>query len=222
MCAPTGRAAKRMSELTGYEAKTIHRLLEVEWDKNDKPVFTRNAGNPIDADALIVDEVSMVDVRLFASLLDALPLNCRLVMVGDSDQLPPVGAGNVLHDIIASGIVPVVELNEVFRQALQSSIVVNAHKIVKGEMPDLTVRDSDFFFMERKNPFAAAETVSELCCKRLPGAYGYSPLGDIQVIAPSRIGETGTQSALKIKKGVFVRGQGFSRRRQDNADKKQL
>ena len=203
LCAPTGRAAKRMSELTGYEAKTVHRLLEVEWDKNDKPVFTRNAGNPIDADALIVDEVSMVDVRLFASLLDALPLNCRLVMVGDSDQLPPVGAGNVLHEIFASGIVPVVELNEVFRQALQSSIVVNAHKIVKGEMPDLTVRDSDFFFMERKNPFAAAETVSELCCKRLPGAYGYSPLGDIQVIAPSRIGETGTVNLDKRLQAVL-------------------
>ena len=197
LCAPTGRAAKRMSELTGCEAKTIHRLLEAEWDQNDKPVFSRNAQNPIEADALIVDEVSMVDVRLFADLLDALPLGCRLIMVGDSDQLPPVGAGNVLHDIINSGIIPVVELNEVFRQAMQSAIVVSAHKIVRGEMPDLTVRDSDFFFLKRNNPFTTAETIADLCCRRLPEAYKYSPFNDIQVLSPSRIGETGTVNLNK-------------------------
>ncbi len=194
LCAPTGRAAKRMSELTGYEAKTIHRLLEVEWDENDKPVFTRNKRNPIEANAVIVDELSMVDVRLFASLLDALPLGCRLIMVGDSDQLPPVGAGNVLQDIISSSIMPVVKLTEVFRQAMESAIVVNAHKIVRGEMPDLTLRDSDFFFMERNTVLAAGETVCELCASRLPKAYGYSPLNDIQVITPSRVGEAGCVS----------------------------
>ncbi|MBR4766841.1 MAG: AAA family ATPase, partial [Clostridia bacterium] len=197
LCAPTGRAAKRMSELTGYEAKTIHRLLEVEWDRNDKPVYTRNAQNPIDAEALIVDEMSMVDVRLFAALLDALPLTCRLIMVGDSDQLPPVGAGNVLQDIINSGIIPVVELKEVLRQALKSSIVVNAHRIVRGEMPDLTIRNSDFFFLDRKNTFTAAETIADLVSRRLPEAYNYSPFNDIQVISPSRIGETGTESLNK-------------------------
>ncbi len=203
LCAPTGRAAKRLSELTGYEAKTIHRLLEVEWDKNDKPIFTRNSQNQIDADALIVDEVSMVDVRVFAALLDALPLTCRLVMVGDSDQLPPVGAGNVLHDIIKSGIIPVVELNEVFRQAMQSSIVVNAHRIVHGEMPDLTIHDSDFFFLERKSPFTAAETVADLYCRRLPEAYNYSALNDIQIIAPSRMGEAGTINLNKRLQAVL-------------------
>lgn len=203
LCAPTGRAAKRMSELTGYEAKTVHRLLEAEWDKNDKPVFVRNARNPIDADALIIDELSMVDITLFDSLLDALPLGCRLVMVGDSDQLPPVGAGNVLQDIINSGIIPVVELNEVFRQAMQSSIVINAHKIVHGEMPDLSVHNSDFFFLERKNPFTAAETIADLYYRRLPEAYNYSPLNDIQIIAPSRIGETGTENLNKRLQSVL-------------------
>ena len=203
LCAPTGRAAKRMSELTGYEAKTIHRLLEVEWDKHDKPVFTRNAQNPIDADALIVDELSMVDVRLFEALLEALPIGCRLVMVGDSDQLPPVGAGNVLQDIINSGIIPVVELNEVFRQAMQSSIVVNAHKIVHGEMPDLSIHNSDFFFLSRKSPFTAAETIADLCCRRLPEAYKYSSFNDIQIIAPSRIGESGTVNLNKRLQSVL-------------------
>ena len=135
LAAPTGRAAKRMSELTGKEAKTIHRLLEVEWTENDRPVFARDARNPLEADAVIVDELSMVDINLFSSLLDALPLGCRLVMVGDSDQLPPVGAGNVLQDLIQSGLLPTVQLTEVFRQAMESLIVTNAHRIVNGETP---------------------------------------------------------------------------------------
>lgn len=194
LAAPTGRAAKRMSELTGREAKTIHRLLEVEWDKYDHPVFVRNRRNPIVADAIIVDELSMVDVRLFASLLDALPMGCRIIMVGDSDQLPPVGAGNVLHDIILSKILPVVELKEVFRQAMESEIVVNAHKIVRGEIPDLFVRDNDFFFLERTSAAAAADTIKDLCNTRLPNAYNFSAFDDIQVIAPSKIGETGTSN----------------------------
>ncbi len=203
LAAPTGRAAKRMSELTGREAKTIHRLLEVEWDQNDKPVFQRNQRNPLDVHAVIVDELSMVDIQLFSSLLDALPLGCRLVMVGDSNQLPPVGAGNVLHDLIDSRRLPVVELDEVFRQAMESLIVTNAHQIVAGEMPDLTRTDKDCFFLERVQPTHAARTVVELCSKRLPEAYGFSPLDDIQVLCPMRMGETGTVNVNKLMQQVI-------------------
>ena len=198
LAAPTGRAAKRMSELTGREAQTIHRLLEVEWDGDDRPVFSRNKRNPLSANAVIVDELSMVDVVLFSSLLDALPIGCRLVMVGDSDQLPPVGAGNVLHDMIKSKALPVVELNEVFRQSMESLIVTNAHKIVKGEFPEITRTDKDFFFMERTNSVKAAETIAELCETRLPKAYKYDPLEQIQVLCPSRKGEAGTVSLNKL------------------------
>ena len=192
LCAPTGRAAKRMSELTGYDAKTIHRLLEVEWDGNDKPVFRRNAESPLSAGAVIIDEMSMVDVELFASLLDALPIGCRIVLVGDSDQLPSVGPGNVLNDLVDSGILPVVCLTEIFRQAQKSLIVMNAHRIMAGELPQLGVSDSDFFFMRREDVFAASDTVVQLVAKRLPDAYGFSPLDDIQVLCPSRKGDLGT------------------------------
>ena len=192
LAAPTGRAAQRMTEVTGYEAKTIHRLLEVEWDENDRPVFKRNLRNPLEAQVLIVDELSMVDIHLFASLMDALPFGCRLIMVGDSNQLPPVGAGNVLHDLIDSSLLPVVELNEIFRQAQQSQIVMNAHGIVHGEKIDLSKNDGDFFFISRGNGMLAARTVKELFCERLPAAYGYNPLKDIQILCPSRKGEAGT------------------------------
>ena len=168
LAAPTGRAAKRMSELTGREAQTIHRLLEVEWDRNDRPMFQRNRRNPLSASAVIIDELSMVDITLFSSLLDALPIGCRLVMVGDSDQLPPVGAGNVLQDMINSKALPVIELKEVFRQAMESLIITNAHRIVDGEMPELGRTDKDFFFMERRTQAATAKTVVELCAARLP------------------------------------------------------
>lgn len=198
LAAPTGRAAKRMTELTGREAKTIHRLLEVEWDGKDQPVFKRNLRNPLDCEALVLDELSMVDISLFASLLQALPFGCRLIMVGDSDQLPPVGAGNVLADLIASGLLPVVELHEVFRQAMGSLIVTNAHRIVAGEMPVLDRKDGDFFLMERPNPFAAVKTVAELYAKRLPDAYKYSPQNDIQVLCPSKKGEAGTVHLNKM------------------------
>ena len=198
LAAPTGRAAKRMSELTGREAQTIHRLLEVEWDRNDRPVFQRNKRNPLGAGAVIIDELSMVDVVLFASLLDALPIGCRLVMVGDSDQLPPVGAGNVLHDMINSKALPVVELKEVFRQAMESLIVTNAHRIVRGENPELSCTDKDFFFLERNTPASTAQTVAQLCSERLPKAYKYSPTDDIQVLCPSRKGEAGTVNLNKI------------------------
>lgn len=198
LAAPTGRAAKRMSELTGKDASTIHRLLEVEWDKNDRPVFQRNKRNPLSAQAVIVDELSMVDVVLFSNLLDALPIGCRLVMVGDSDQLPPVGAGNVLHDMIDSERLPVVELNEVFRQAMESMIITNAHAIVEGNMPELTHTDKDFFFMSRTIPADATDTICSLVSSRLPSAYGYSPTDDIQVLCPSRKGETGTLNLNKV------------------------
>ena len=146
LSAPTGRAAQRMSELTGDEAKTLHRLLEVSWDKHDNPVFNKNERNQLKCDALIVDEVSMVDTFIMESVMRALSTGCRLILVGDSDQLPSVGPGNVLGDLIESGLIPVVRLNEIFRQAQQSLIVTNAHKIVNGEIPILNSADKDFFF----------------------------------------------------------------------------
>lgn len=203
LTAPTGRAAKRMSEITGREAKTIHRLLEVEWDKNDNPHFKHNMQDPLKADAVIVDELSMVDISLFSSLLNALPLGCRLVMVGDSDQLPAVGAGNVLHDLIRSETLPVVELNKVFRQAMKSRIVTNAHDIVAGKMPDLETKDNDFFFMKRNNSNSVVATIAELCSKRLPDAYGFDPFNDIQVLCPSRKGECGSVNINKVLQAVL-------------------
>ena len=197
LCAPTGMAAKRMSELTGRDAKTIHRLLEVEWSEEDKPVFRRNAQNPLDAGAIIVDEVSMVDVELMASLLDAVPIGCRLIFVGDADQLPSVGPGNVLSDLIASEIMPVVCLTEIFRQAQKSLIVMNAHKIISGEMPTLDNKESDFFFMKRDNQMQTSKTVRDLVSIRLPEAYGFSPIGDIQILCPSKKGECGTGNLNK-------------------------
>lgn len=191
LAAPTGRAAQRMSEVTGNEAKTIHRLLEVEWDKNDRPVFKRNKRNLIDCDALILDELSMVDVSLFEGVMRALPLGCRLIMVGDSDQLPSVGAGNVLGDMIASGKIPVVQLTEIFRQSMQSLIVTNAHRIVHGEMPEIGRVDNDFFFMSCGDKERIASTITGLCSTRLPSTYGFSPLEDIQVLCPGRKGELG-------------------------------
>lgn len=191
LAAPTGRAAKRMSEVTDREAKTIHRLLEVEWRGGTRPVFTRNEHNPLECKAIIVDEMSMVDIMLFQSLLKALPLGCRLIMVGDSDQLPSVSAGNVLDDMIESGAVPTVALDKVFRQAMQSTIVTNAHKIIDGEYPDLERRDSDFFFMDNRSPSSAVNLICDLCARRLPDAYGYGS-DNIQVLCPSRKRDTGT------------------------------
>ena len=192
LSAPTGRAAQRMSELTGDEAKTLHRLLEVSWDKHDNPVFNKNERNQLKCDALIVDEVSMVDTFIFESVMRALPLGCRLVLVGDSDQLPSVGPGNVLGDLIDSGIIPVVRLNEIFRQAQQSLIVTNAHKIVNGEMPVLSNTDKDFFFLQRNNKADVTNVIIDLCTNRLPKAYGYSAFDNIQVLSPSKKGELGT------------------------------
>ena len=192
LTAPTGRASQRMGEVTGKEAKTIHRLLEVAYDKDDKPVFKKNEKNLLKCDALIVDEVSMVDSQLFASLIEALPFATRLILVGDSDQLPSVGPGNVLGDLIESGLIPVVRLNEIFRQAQQSLIVTNAHKIVNGEIPILNSADKDFFFLQRNTKSELSAVIADLCANRLPKAYGYSPFENIQVLAPSKKGELGT------------------------------
>lgn len=192
IAAPTGRAAKRMSELTGCEARTIHRLLEVQWDGTDTPLFERNEKNPLDADALIVDEMSMVDTLLFDHLLRALRPGCRLILVGDTDQLPAVGAGRVLHDLIESRTLPMVELTEVFRQALESEIIVNAHRIVAGDMPVLSGRTGDFFFLPQCSSEDTVQTVVDLCARRLPASYGTSAFGDIQVLSPGRKGEVGT------------------------------
>ena len=203
LCAPTGMAAKRMSEVTEREAKTIHRLLEVEWTEEDKPVFRRNAQNPLSAGAVIVDEVSMVDVELMASLLDAIPIGCRIIFVGDADQLPSVGPGNVLGDIISSGIMPVVCLTEIFRQAQQSLIVTNAHRIIGGEMPVIDRTDNDFFFMRRPNQYLTAKTVVDLISKRIPEAYGFSSVNDIQILCPGKKGECGTENMNRLLQGAL-------------------
>ncbi len=192
LCAPTGRAAQRMTEATGRTATTIHRLLEVEWSERNKPEFRRNLRNPLDCQAVIVDEMSMVDVFLFSSLLDALPLGCRLIMVGDSDQLPSVSPGNVLKDLIDSRLLPVVQLKEIFRQSLESNIVRNAHAIVNGEQIEIEYKDGDFYFLQRHFPLDAVRTIKDLCIKRLPDAYGFDPTTQIQVLCPSKKGETGT------------------------------
>ena len=203
LAAPTGRAAQRMSAVTSREAKTIHRLLEVEWDKQDKPSFKKNEKNLLDCDALILDELSMVDVSVFEGVLRALPLGCRLIMVGDSDQLPSVGAGNVLADLIKSELIPTVKLTEIFRQSMESLIVTNAHKIVNGELPDLSSKDSNFFFIKKTDPLKIGETIKDLCLTRLPNTYGFSPFFDIQVIAPGRKGELGTNNLNKILQSVL-------------------
>lgn len=196
LTAPTGRAAQRMEELTGYEAKTIHRLLEVEYKDNEgEPSFVHGLRNPLEYDAVIVDELSMVDVTLFSALLDALPLHCRLIMVGDKDQLPPVGAGNVLSDMIESRVIDVVTLDKVFRQAMKSHIVTNAHLVVKGSMPVIdNSADSDFFLLGESSKYIAPRKIVDLVTTRLPASYGLNPMSDIQVLCPSRMGEVGTQS----------------------------
>ena len=197
VAAPTGRAAKRLAELTGSEAKTIHRLLQVEWNEQERPTFSKNERNLLECDALILDELSMVDVTLFEGVLRALPLGCRLILVGDSDQLPSVGAGNVLGNLIDTNLLPVVQLNEIFRQSMESLIVTNAHKIVNGQMPDLRTKDNDFFFLPCNDSQRISQTIVGLCSERLPNTYGYSPFNDIQVLCPSRKGELGTASFNK-------------------------
>ena len=191
IAAPTGRAAKRVSEVTGRDAKTIHRLLEVDFGSSEVTTFAHNEQHPLKADAVVIDEMSMVDTTLFESLLRGCRMGCKLILVGDSDQLPSVGPGNVLRDLIDSGCIPTVELKQVFRQAAESRIVTNAHRIVAGEYPDLKTKDNDFFFLRRQSAAAVLSTVTELVAKRLPASYGYSPLEDIQVLTPQRKGDLG-------------------------------
>lgn len=191
LAAPTGRAAKRMSEATGMEAKTIHRLLEY----SPQDGYKKNEDNPLESDVLIIDETSMIDIILMYNLLKAVSNNTVVVLVGDVDQLPSVGAGNVLKDVIESETVTVVRLTRIFRQAQGSAIVTNAHKINHGEYPILKGgKNSDFFFIEEENPEKIVELVRQLCSKRLPGYYKVNPLNDIQVLCPMQKGVVGAQN----------------------------
>ncbi len=201
LCAPTGRAAKRMTEVTGQDAKTIHRLLECSGKQG---LFQRNENEPLEADCVIVDEASMIDLLLMRSLLRALVPGTRLILVGDADQLPSVGAGNVLGDILSSGIVPCVRLKDIYRQSETSHIVLNAHRINRGEMPVLNSRNTDFFF-ERKDPHGAAESVISLTTSRLPGYLGYPArnavslaVENIQVLSPTKKGECGVHNLNRL------------------------
>ena len=198
LCAPTGRAAKRMSEATGAEAKTIHRLLEYSGDQN---TFTRMEDNPLDADCVIADETSMIDLVLMRALLKAIRPGTRLILVGDADQLPSVGAGNVLGDILESGEVPCARLTEIYRQSGESHIVLNAHLINSGKMPLLNQKNTDFFFERRTSLTEAAQSIAALVTTRLPGWLKYpaedrlsQSVRNIQVLAPSRKGECGVNS----------------------------
>ncbi len=194
LAAPTGRAAKRLGELCGTEASTIHRLLETGFDPHTgRLVFTKNSYDPLKAQAVIVDETSMVDVPLMAALLDAMEPDCRLVLVGDPDQLPSVGPGNLFADLIRSGVVPTVRLTEIFRQAAQSAIVRNAHQINQGQLPDLGRNDGDFFFLRRRDGQAVLDTIVDLCRRRLPERLGI-PTDQIQVLSPTRRRSTGTRA----------------------------
>ncbi|MBR5108958.1 MAG: ATP-dependent RecD-like DNA helicase [Clostridia bacterium] len=201
LAAPTGRAAKRMSEATGHEAKTLHRLLEFNGDDGH---FLRDEQNPLDCACLIVDEMSMVDVFLMRSLLRALKPGTRLIMVGDADQLPSVGAGNVLGDILKSGVIPSVRLTDIFRQSETSLIVLNAHRINHGEAPILNQKGSDFFFERRPQPDAAAETIVGLCTQRLPAfLHTNAPMRDIQVLAPTKKAGAGVYQLNAMLQAAF-------------------
>ena len=203
LAAPTGRAAKRLSELTGCEASTIHRLLEAQISpETGEMYFVHDEDDPLKCDAVIIDEMSMVDVILMHSLLRAIPEDATLIMVGDPDQLPSVGAGNLFADLIRSGMVYTIALTEIFRQASQSLIVMNAHAVNHGQMPVLNVTNKDFFFMKRKTPETVVQTIAELCASRLPKNMGI-PSTDIQVISPTRKGETGTLSLNRALQEVL-------------------
>lgn len=204
LAAPTGRAAKRLSEVCGKEAKTIHRLLEMEYNPfNHNMHFARNEDKPLEVNILIVDEMSMVDIILMNHLLKALAPGTRLIMVGDADQLPSVGAGNVLRDIIAANNIEVVRLTEIFRQAEKSMIVVNAHRINHGQYPIFNSQDSDFFLIPRQTPDAAVAEIVNLCKNRLPEYLKVDPLLDIQILTPVKKGNTGVNSLNRCMQEVF-------------------
>ncbi len=192
LAAPTGRAAKRMTELCGREAQTIHRLLETQYDpESGRLCFMHDESEPLKADAVVVDETSMVDVLLMEALLRAIPPRCRLILVGDPDQLPSVGAGNVFSDLIRSGKIPTVRLTEIFRQARESLIIMNAHAINQGTMPELAVKDKDFFLLQRRDMNKSVDTIVDLCVRRLPQNMGI-PADQIQVLSPTRKTDAGT------------------------------
>ncbi len=198
LAAPTGRAAKRMTELTGHEAATIHRLLEAGYAEGSFDlVFKRNESEPLKCDAMIVDECSMIDIQLMRALLAALPAECRLVLVGDADQLPSVGPGNVFSDILRSNALPVVRLTEIFRQTAESRIVRNAHMINSGEHPNMAENKGDFFLMRRPYAEDACELIAQLCSKRLPNNMGISP-DEIQVLTPTRKGAAGVHALNRL------------------------
>ena len=198
LAAPTGRAAKRLSEVTGEDASTIHRLLEAGIDRHTgKLVFCRDDSNPLKTDAVIVDEMSMVDISLLYSLMQALPEKCRLILVGDPDQLPPVGPGFPLNDILRSNMLPSIRLTEIFRQAQESLIVMNAHRVNQGQMPVLTDVKNDFFFLGANSEEAVAQTIVGLCATRLPKNMGI-PAEQIQVLTPTKKGFAGTVNLNKL------------------------
>ncbi|RKX74331.1 MAG: ATP-dependent RecD-like DNA helicase [Spirochaetes bacterium] len=228
LAAPTGRASKRMKETTGWEAKTIHRLLEYSAKEN---TFRRNEENPLDCDLLVLDEVSMIDVPLLFELLRAVPPSASIVFVGDADQLPSVGPGNILHDLITSGVIPVVRLNEIFRQSVESLIISNAHRINHGLMPLLgqsqktqtgelsnKIRE-DFFFITQEESDKVAEIIKRLVCERIPHRFGFDPFMDIQVLTPMRKGSAGTENLNAVlqdtlntsKEEFFFGGKRFKR-----------
>ena len=194
LCAPTGRASNRMSEATSREAKTVHRLLEMDFSDSVYGKFNRDENNLLDEEVIIVDEASMIDQMLMYSLLKAIKPGARLIIIGDSDQLPSVGAGNVLRDIIDGGKFSTIRLNEIFRQAQKSLIITNAHAINEGRIPELSVKDGDFFFLPRNTEAEIAYTVADLYKNRLPKSYGADTVNRIQVISPSRKGEAGTEN----------------------------
>ena len=203
LTAPTGRAAKRMTELTGQEASTVHRLLGAKFDEDsDHVVFTKDESDRLDCDAVILDECSMVDICLMDALLKALPPDARLVMVGDADQLPPVGPGNVFSALIRSQVIPTVRLTEIFRQNEGSKIIRNAHMINRGEHPDLAENSGDFFRLKRLQAGTSVETITQLCSQRLPGKMGIPP-EDIQVLSPTRKGELGTANLNRALQAVL-------------------
>ena len=207
LCAPTGRAAKRMTEATGFEAKTIHRLLEVDPKGGG---FKRNAESPLECDLLVIDETSMVDVMLMQALMKAAPDNAALLIVGDIDQLPSVGPGQVLADVISSGAVAVVRLTEVFRQAAQSRIITTAHKINQGSIPDLTKPEgeSDFYFVQADDPETAVQRIIELVQTRIPQRFGLDPIRDIQVLCPMNRGGVGARSLnIELQKALNPAGE---------------
>ncbi|MGD9974878.1 MAG: ATP-dependent RecD-like DNA helicase, partial [Desulfatirhabdiaceae bacterium] len=205
LAAPTGRAAKRMSEATGHPASTIHRLLAYSIQKGG---FQKNEDHPLDCDLLILDETSMIDIILMHHLLKAVPVSARLILVGDIHQLPSVGAGNVLADIIGSGLIPVVELNEIFRQARGSRIIVNAHQICAGVIPRLTEQaaDSDFYFIEREDPQAAVDLILKLVVERIPNRFHLDPIADVQILSPMNRGIAGVANLNQVLQNALNAG----------------